>query len=135
MQAIKKTTKADKPAKNRGGRPPKAPENRKTVVIKLRFTPAQAESIKRQAVEQRFKFASVFLSRVLSNKNGQTAITPGDLMTISKLARNSDIAVAHLEAGDDYPREWVDQAKLTAKIVGEFSQRLNQLLANRRPAK
>ena len=132
MQPIKKVKKQ---VKNRGGRPPKAPENRKTVVIKLRFTPAQAESIKQQAVDKGFKFAATFLCKALSNRNAQGAITPGDLMTISKLARNSDIAVAHLEAGDDYPREWVDQAKLTAKIVGEFSQRLNKLMASKRPSK
>jgi hypothetical protein len=132
MQPIKK---AKKQVKNRGGRPPKSPEDRKTVVIKLRFTPAQAANIKRQAVDQGFKYASIFLSRVIRYKNGQTAITPGDLMTISKLARNSDIVVERLEAGEDYPQEWVDQAKLTAKIVGELSRNLNKSMASNRPSK
>ncbi|SOB75318.1 hypothetical protein SAMN04488490_0886 [Marinobacter sp. LV10R510-11A] len=132
MQPIKK---ANKQVKNRGGRPPKAPEDRKTVVIRLRFTPAQAEGIKQQATDKGFKFTSRYLCRVLSNRNAQTSITPGDLMTVSKLARNSNAIVAHLAAGESYPREWVDQAKMTAKIVNELNQKVNKLLATKGPAK
>lgn len=129
MQQNKKAQKATKPTKNRGGRPPKAPENRKTVVIKLRFTPSQAESIKRQAVEKGFKFASSYLCRALSDRSAQAAITPGDSMTMSKFARNSEAILAHLEAGGDYPIELVEHARLTAQVAGDMNKKMNKLLA------
>lgn len=123
----------EKQKKNRGGRPPKRPEDRKTVQLKIWVTPGEAQYMKQSAKDSNFKSLSQMLSYLLRKRlSANLAITPGDMMNIEKLARNSKVMRELAAEGERYNETWHKQAIQTEKECKRLCQLLNQALNNKK---
>lgn len=116
---------------NRGGRPPKRPEDRKTVQLKVWVTEGEAKYLKQAAKEYGFANISPMLGHLFRRRlSANLAITPGDMMNVQKLAKNSQVMREMSAEGEPYNETWHKQAIQTEKECKRLYQLLNQALNN-----
>lgn len=128
---MQQNTKEQKKRPNRGGRPPKRPEDRKTVQLKIWVTEGEAKQLKQAAKDFGFKNISPMLGHLVRKRlSANLAITPGDMMNIHKLAKNSQIMRELAAEGEPYNEQWHRQAVQSEKECKRLAQLLNQALNN-----
>ena len=115
------------------GRPPKAPEDRKTVQLKIWVTPAEATAIKQKAREEGFKHSGPFMSKSIRDAvHGATPIIkldPVDMRNMSGIGNNLNQIAKHLNGGGGYHPEMHEDVLYASGLVKKLGQDLYRLIA------
>jgi hypothetical protein len=126
-----------KKQENPGGRPPKAPEDRKTVQLKIWVTPAQAAEIRQKAESQGFKYAGQYMSKTIRDGvRGTTRIIrldPRDMANLGRIGNNLNQIAKHLNCGGNFNKEMLRYVLEARNTTGRLFQGLNKLIKNNGP--
>lgn len=124
-----------KQQKNRGGRPPKAPEDRKTVQMKIWVTPAEAEAIKKKTKAAGFKHAGQFMARAVHNAvHGSTPainFNPVDMRNLAGIGNNINQIAKHLNEHGEYYREMHDDVRYVGALIKQLGTDLYRALGKK----
>jgi len=123
-----------KKGKKQGGRPPKAPEKRKTVQLKIWVTPSDAVAIKQKAEAAGFKHSGQFMAKaILERVNGTTPainFKPVDMRNLASLANSLNKIAKQLHNGDDYDPEMQENVLYVGRLVRKLGQELCEQMRN-----
>jgi hypothetical protein len=131
-----KSSKEDKKKKeNPGGRPPKAPEDRKTTQLKIWVTPAQAADIRQKAKSHGFKYAGQYMSKTICESVGGTTriirLDPRDMSNLGRIGNNLNQIAKHLNCGGNFDKEMLRYVMEARNTTGRLFQELNKLIKNK----
>jgi len=116
----------------RGGRPPKAPQDRKTVQLKVWVTPADAAAIKKKAKAEGFKHAGTFMSKAIRDAVQGTTPTiklnPVDMRNLQGIGSNINQIAKHLHSGGEYYQEMHEDVVYAGGLVKKLGIELYRLL-------
>lgn len=134
---MKEKENKSKKNNNQGGRPPKAPVDRKSIQLKIWVTPLEAEEIKGKAKSEGFKYTGQFISRVIKERVfGRHVIvqfSPQDMYTLSQLANNLNQIAKHLNSGGGVCSEMIGIVIDAKNITVDFQRQLNkEILKNKK---
>lgn len=128
MQQIKNNEKTEK---NKGGRPIKAPEDRKTVQLKIWVTPAEAAEIKQKAKAEGFKRCGRYMAKLVVEGVQGTApiikLNPADIRALAQVGNNLNQIAKHLNSGGEFHKDMLQQvlgARNTTKNLWQEIVRL-----------
>ena len=130
---MQQSKEQQKKQSNRGGRPPKAPEDRKTVQLKVWVTEAEAAAIKQKAEAEGFKHAGQFMSRAIRDAVHGAApsinFKPVDLRNLAGIGNNINQIAKHLHSGGEYQKAMHEDVVYAGKLVKKLGQELYRQLA------
>jgi hypothetical protein len=131
--------KEQKNQENPGGRPPKAPEDRKTVQLKIWVTPAQAAEIRQKAELEGFKYPGQYMSKTICDGvRGTTRIirlAPHDMGNLGRIGNNLNQIAKHLNNGGNFDQEMLRTVIQARNTTGRLFQELNKLIKRKEPIK
>lgn len=131
MQQVKKNEKNEKPKKNRGGRPTKAPEDRKKVQLKIWVTPADAAAIKKKAESEGFKYSGQFMSRAIREAVNGTApiikLNPAAMRALGQVGNNLNQIAKHLNSGGEFHKDMLQHVLSARETTKYLWQEIVQL--------
>lgn len=117
---------------NRGGRPPKAPEDRKTVQLKVWVTEAEAAAIKQKVKAEGFKHTGQFLSRAIRDAvNGTRPViqlNPVDMRNLAGVGNNLNQIAKHLNQRGEYYKEMHEDVIYVRELIKKLGNDLYQAL-------
>ncbi len=129
------TTTEPKP-KNRGGRPPKAPEDKKSIIVKIYLTTKQRDQLVKRQEKVGFKHLAPFLLELAIN--GQTLqevalrLDPDSLREINAIGRNLNQMSKHRNSGGDWHPSFNEEVMEAQQILGRIFQVLMRSKKKRR---
>ncbi|WP_300496442.1 plasmid mobilization relaxosome protein MobC [Marinobacter sp.] len=129
----KKNNEADDTSDATVGRPPKDPDDLKSVTIKLRLTPSEAAEIRDRASLSGYKQVAPFIVRTFMSKGEGVTIylNPCDLFMLGHLANNINQIAKKVNSDCCIEKAWVDEILHAQMIIQSFYLDLNSLLAER----
>ncbi len=128
MQQNERNKKA---TKDLGGRPRKAPEDRKTIQLKIWVTPAEAAEIKQKAKAEGFKRAGRYMAKLVLDGVRGTApvihLNPRDMRQISQVGNNLNHIARHLKSGCEFDQEMLQHVLSARNTTKNLWQEITRL--------